>query len=596
MRTFGPGLGSILLLLPVIALGQRPVEARVLDDRTSEPLPYASVVLAVDGKGVITNEEGVFRITAVAEEDTLVFSYLGYRSVRMAARQVRTLREVSLQPLTTELAAVQVVGRNDALYDLVIAAGKHLRKAGRYEGKTYYQLETRTLDLPVEGVECFYNGRFNGADIEALDLKQGRIGLLPVQGRYMVNLNTSRAFMLLHPAERNGAFPATPMQYRSRRALRRDFDITLLSATQGQEGSYHVQFVPKDSGGAFFRGELWVDPATATVRSLELACANCARHPFMPMGSEDELRDVALQYRGRFSTWEGRQVINTMELDYAYTYHTGPGSARLAERDPGFRNDWRFRTKGMLHLYAPGEKFILPFFRYDAVQTDYRKVLSMPYDSTFWADAPGLVRTDRQQRDEALFAREGLLLGSREMDPTGRSRKGFFESNYAFWSADKRIRLKNMVDSAAAAPTPATAEGATALASQLNLVVQLYLNVDRTQEGYRTFSATVFDGFGSWCHLPDKHRPDVLLNIFFDLCELERRRMQAALDVPGLTLERIRAIHAEAEKAMERSTGRMLKETRYGTDPQQLAKWNHQVYLALGVDNLHLFGVQPLPE
>lgn len=571
-------------------MGQAPLQGRVMDARTQEPLPYASVATAKDGKGVITNEEGVFRIPSVAAEDTLLFSYLGYHRLRMAAGEVRTRHEVLLQPSVTELSAVQVVGRNDALYDLVIACGKQLRQAGRYEGKTYYQLETRTLDLPVEGVECFYNGRFNGADIDALDLKQGRIGLLPVHGRYMVNLNTSRAFMLLHPAERNSAFPATPLRYRSRKALRKAFDLTVVATMHAPQELVQVSFTPKDTGGAFFSGKLWIETATSTVRSMELECDRCTRHPFLPMGPADELRDLSIHYHQTFSTWEGRPVVNTVALEYAYTYHTGPEAARLAERDPAFRNDWRFRTKGILHLYAPGEKFILPFFRYDAGQTDYRKVLSMPYDSAFWADAPSLVQTDRQQRDEALFAREGLLLGSRQLDPTERGRSGFFESTYAFWSADKRIRLKNLLDSAAAAPTPATAEGATAPASRLNLVAQLYLNVDRTPEGYRTFSATVFDGFSSWCHLADKASADLLLNLFFDLCEMERRRMQAALDVPGLSLDRIRAIHAEAETAMERSTNTFLKEAHYGKDLEVLKRWNDRVKQALGVDNFKLLG------
>ena len=560
-----------------------------MDARTQEPLPYASVVTSKNGQGVITNEEGIFRITAVAEEDTLVFSYLGYRSVSMSAMQVRSLRDVRLQPSTTELSAVQVVGRNDALYDLVIAAGKHLRNAARYEGKTYYQLETRTLDLPVEGVECFYNGRFNGADIEALDLKQGRIGLLPVDGRYMVNLNTSRAFMLLHPAERNSAFPATPLQYRSHKALRKAFDLTVVATIHAPQELVQVSFTPMDTSGAFFSGKLWIGTATAKVLSIELDRDRCTRHPFRPMGPGDELRDLSIHYHQTFSTWEGRPVVNTVALEYSYTYHTGSASARLAERDPAFRNDWKFRTKSIFHLYAPGEKFILPLFRYDAGQMDYRKVLSMPYDSVFWTNAPSLVRTDRQQRDETLFAQEGLLLDTREMDPMDTGRSGFFESNYAFWSADKRIRLKNMLDSAAAAPRPATAESATATADQLNLVVQLYLNVDRTPEGYRSFSATVFDGFNSWCHLPDKQRSDVLLNIYFDLCEVERRRMQVALEAPGLSLDRIRAIHAEAETAMERNTSAFLKDTHYGADQQAMKHWNDLVRRELGVDNFKIF-------
>lgn len=581
----------LLLVLSGKALAQGPIQARVVDARTLAPLPYASVGSAGTGVDVIANEEGVFRIPAVSDADTLDITYMGYQRLRVAASTVRTWHEVRLVPSITELSAVQVVGRNDVLYDLVVNCGANLRKAGRYGGKVYYGLETRTSDLPMEGVECFYNGRFNGANIEALDLKQGRIGLLPDHGRYMVNLNTSRAFMLLHPAERTGAFPASPLQYRSRKALRRDFNITLLSVTHGQEELYWLQCTPNDSGGTFFRGELWVDPATATVHGLQLECDSCAKHPFLPMGTGDELRNVALHYREAFSILEGRPVINTVAMEYTYTYHTGTGSARLAERDPGFRNDWHFQSKGILNLFGPGESFILPLFRYDSGRTDYHKVLSMPYDSAFWADAHGLVRTERQQRDEALYAKDGLLLGSRELDPTARNQGRFFESNYAFWSPATRVRMKNVLDSAAYSLPLAKQEGATATASQVHLVVQLYLNIDPDTQGYRTFSRAVFDGFRSYCHLPDNRRSDVLLNIFFDLCEMERRRMQAALDLTGLSLERIRAIHANAERAMGRTTDSFLKETHYGTDMQVMARWNERVRSALGVDNFAILGL-----
>ncbi|MEO8732896.1 MAG: carboxypeptidase-like regulatory domain-containing protein, partial [Flavobacteriales bacterium] len=73
--------GLLLLLLASVAFGQPSIEARVLDAVSNEPLPYASVVSMRSGEGVITNEEGVFRMTAVNDNDTLVFSYLGFRSL-----------------------------------------------------------------------------------------------------------------------------------------------------------------------------------------------------------------------------------------------------------------------------------------------------------------------------------------------------------------------------------------------------------------------------------------------------------------------------------------------------------------------------------
>ena len=590
MATLRPILGLLFVFLATIVLGQRPLGSRVIDAASLEPLPYASVVCTRTGESVITNAEGVFRMTEVLDADTLVISYLGYQRFQTIVATMRQLPEARLLPLRTELSAVQVVGRSDAVYDLVIASGKHLRQIGKYEGKVYFELETRTAERTVEGIECFYNGRFNGANIEALDLKQGRIGLLPDKNRFVVNLNTSRGFMLLHPAESNSAFPATPLQYRSRKALRRDFELTVLAVTYDPDELYHIRFTPKDSGGAFFQGELWIDARTAVVKSLQLDCDSCTRHPFQAIVPGDELHGLELHYRQTYVPWKGRIILSTIEMEYALTYHGSAGDPRLAAPAEDLALDRRMRTKGILHLYAPEVRFILPLFRYDAGQTDYRKVLSMPYDSAFWAEAPGLVPTERQLQDQALFAKEGLLVGKNSaLDRSGRNGRGFFESNYAFWSAQQRIGLKGTMAESAYVPPVAMSTDVTA--NQVHLVVQLYLNIDRADTGYRTFSATVFDGFSSYCHLDDKRNADLLLNIFFDLCEIERRRMQAALDQPGLSIERIRAIHADAEKSMDRISAKFLKETRYGMDAEKMAKWNGRVVSELGVDNFALFGI-----
>ena len=65
--------------------------------------------------------------------------------------------------------------------------------------------------------------------------------------------------------------------------------------------------------------------------------------------------------------------------------------------------------------------------------------------------------------------------------------------------------------------------------------------------------------------------------------------MQVALEAPGLSLDRIRAIHAEAETAMERNTSAFLKDTHYGADQQAMKHWNDLVRRELGVDNFKIF-------
>ena len=64
------------------ALADKPryITGKILDDETSEPLPFATIALINTGKGTVTNNNGDFglRITPELFNDTLSISYLGY--------------------------------------------------------------------------------------------------------------------------------------------------------------------------------------------------------------------------------------------------------------------------------------------------------------------------------------------------------------------------------------------------------------------------------------------------------------------------------------------------------------------------------------
>lgn len=564
------------------AQGQVHVEGHVRDATTGEPLPFASVVAHHAGTSTLTNEEGAFRI-GLAADDTLIVSYLGYQHQRVAAHAAADIR---LQPSTLELRAVEIDGRSDPLYELVVRSARHLDRAGRYRSKLYYELGTRTDGRPVEALECFYNAELKGPGIASLALKNGRIAVVPDKGRYMLNLNTSKGFTLLHPT-RKGPFPTSPLEAGSVSALRKRFDLTLLGITHDPEELYHILLVPRDSTADLFRAELWLEPTAERIRSLTLECTDCGSHPFQALYPSAQLRNMDIRYRQTYTQVDGRQRLQTIELDYALTYHP-----RFAGPNAGPPQDRRVYAKGIMHLFDHGKSFILPLFRYDRDQTDYRKITFMPYDSVFWANAPTLPRTAQQERDQALFQQKGTLLGHGLRSADG-SPTPLFDSNYTFWSPARRISLKSHV--APPLDIPVRGGYTTApppMARQVELVTQLYLNIDSTATGYRTFSVTVFDGLHSLYQAPPGPHTDLFLNLFFDLCEIERRRMQAALDTPGLTLERIKALHSSAEAAMADTTLRFMKETRYGEDMRALQRWNEHVRDRLGIDNAALFGAE----
>ncbi|PQB05296.1 carboxypeptidase-like regulatory domain-containing protein [Aureitalea marina] len=97
----------ILLLATTFGLRAQSYTARVVDSATSEPIPFATVILGKNA-GVITNEEGVFSITADQREqisDSVYISSMGYgkRGIWLGDAQEAVIR---LPEQTYELKGV----------------------------------------------------------------------------------------------------------------------------------------------------------------------------------------------------------------------------------------------------------------------------------------------------------------------------------------------------------------------------------------------------------------------------------------------------------------------------------------------------------
>ena len=71
----------ILLLLPLLGHAQENrISGRVVDAKTKEPIPFASISLRAAGTGALTNESGYFQLLGSDKfkSDSMVFMTLGY--------------------------------------------------------------------------------------------------------------------------------------------------------------------------------------------------------------------------------------------------------------------------------------------------------------------------------------------------------------------------------------------------------------------------------------------------------------------------------------------------------------------------------------
>jgi hypothetical protein len=110
-----------LFLLSLALMGYTPLAhaqadrpaIRVVDVRTSQPVPYASVGVRGKPLGTVADAHGSFPLSQVgaAPADTVVISCIGFQTQLMTLNELRSHAEIRLAPQQQALAEVVVRGR-----------------------------------------------------------------------------------------------------------------------------------------------------------------------------------------------------------------------------------------------------------------------------------------------------------------------------------------------------------------------------------------------------------------------------------------------------------------------------------------------------
>lgn len=150
-------IGSVCLFCLSLFLAGAPVWAqqsvtgRVVDDRTGEPVPYATVYVS-QSNGTLTNEEGRFQLT-LEPADSVTVSFLGYTKRRFLARDLP--RVVRLESAATQMREVTVVSPASILNKVVKRLDKEYRtresKSADYFLRQTFELKSGRSEM----VEAF---------------------------------------------------------------------------------------------------------------------------------------------------------------------------------------------------------------------------------------------------------------------------------------------------------------------------------------------------------------------------------------------------------------------------------------------------------
>ncbi|GHT75130.1 SusC/RagA family TonB-linked outer membrane protein [Bacteroidia bacterium] len=130
---------------------QHSVSGVVLDEATNEPLIGVSVLVKGSNNGAVTNLDGQFDLTGIANNATLVFSYIGYSTKEVAVNNQSKL--------------TVVLAEDNKLLDEVVVVGFGTQKKVNLTGAVGVVNAKDLADRPVQNVAQALQGLITGLNI-----------------------------------------------------------------------------------------------------------------------------------------------------------------------------------------------------------------------------------------------------------------------------------------------------------------------------------------------------------------------------------------------------------------------------------------------
>src|SRR5690606_992461 len=160
--------GTTMLELPLQDQQQQyPLTGTVTD--SYGPLPGVHVLIKGTNTGTFTDKQGAFALT-VSATNTLVFSYMGYKTLEMSVFGRNTL-EVDLLAEATQLQAVEV---NAGYYTV-----KERKRTGSISRMTAEEIEMQPIVSPLEALQ----GRMSGVEVVQNNGIPGNAPVIRIRGQ-----------------------------------------------------------------------------------------------------------------------------------------------------------------------------------------------------------------------------------------------------------------------------------------------------------------------------------------------------------------------------------------------------------------------------
>lgn len=558
--------------------------------KTSDSLhgiPYISIKNTSLKQGTVSNDEGYFQLPIFNENDSIVIASFEYETVRFKVENPTTFFLIYLEPKTKKLDAVTVRPQNqDPLIKLLLSV-KNTPQTITQTAKSYFYLRTYQDTNQIELIEGYYNLTYKGYDITDINLKAGRLGLTAINDRYFSSHNSVKAIVEMKLLQESDLFMFTPLTI-NRKKIGEQFHLQLHDRFADENGDSIavIRYLPKFEDSENFSGTIWLNESKRTAMKIVMECENCKKHPFKPIFPlTDSIANINLRITKTFQDQFGRSTFEHVDLAYSLDY--------FSRKNTDHARNYSISSNAVLFVYDAKHPFVLPYFDIDADLSDYLKINAYTYNPFFWDTKNEFSMNQQEIENQRYFSSPTTITNSDffktfNNDTLRNSnlirKKGISESQFVHWSPDRIVWRDLRKDSLSLNATSAI------IANRYNLEVQFYFDWNNYQDSVNVLTDVIFDPYKSYYHLPIDAFTTCFINMYFDLCEIQRRALQTKFNQLNKTnvsayFDCFYAFQISAEKERQR----FLLDLDRGTNERNLLKWNRYIYDQLNINNVQIF-------
>jgi hypothetical protein len=493
-----------------------------------------------------------------------------------------------LKPQNIELLGVTVIAESDYFYDMVSKCRKNLqRNRSKHNAKVYYGLNTTRDDVPVEVLECYFNCDMKGITINNFLLKNGKVGLKGKDSLVFLSFNLSQLVSTISLTENSGFYPYLPFHF-SKEQLKKKYRLNggLI------DNCYKISFTSKVNNNKYFSGIMWIEKGTNHLLKLELAIDKADIHPLIP---REKINNLSLYLTYYFTTTEKDILLSHVDFKYAldFEYSIRETISDSLEVETLTYNT-RVSTNGLVYCYDYDNPFILPYFDYSKYMDDYQKLAIFPYNNLFWANSKLLLSEEQtsmlraMNREDLIFNSDSVTYGRHFMRNLTNNENYLLigRPKHLFWSPNDRVEIEEI---------KTLSEDSVAFYMHFapktlyKFSSQIFLDINTINDVNHCTSYSVFNADNSYLRVPNNTLIQIFANIYFDIVEIERRKMQDKLNGDTCTFKHIGEIYYDTLDRIDEAVTNYLEDVVLWTNIDKLKKWNQYVYENLGIDNFLIF-------